>query len=944
VFDAPRSCFFVRAKAFRGGMTLIKPHRMSSRLALSIALCLVTAGCGPKTPPKAATIKSAGPAPGHVTKVRSVEGIDEYVLPNGLRVLLVPDGTQATVTVNVTYFVGSLHEGYGETGMAHLLEHMTFKGTPAHHNIMKLIDSRGGHGNGSTWNDRTNYFETLAANDDNLDWALGLEADRMLHCTIAEDELKTEFSVVRNEFEMGENDPRGVLDERMTSTAYLWHNYGKSTIGSRADIERVPVPSLRAFYTKYYQPDNAMLVVSGKLQEAATLALIEKHFGAIPKPTRTLIPPYSVEPVQDGERAVTLRRNGDVAIVGATYHTVGGASPDYAAVSAAVSILTRKPSGRLYKALVPTKLAANVSGDDHPFRDPGLATFMAEVRDSKTLPKVRDVIVTTVEGLGSAKLDERELERWRNAELKEFDHLFADSESVAVQLSEYAALGDWRTIFAHREHVKSVTLADVARVAKTYFKSSNRTIGEFLPTKAPDRAPLTETPDVAAIVKKVEGGTGAERGEDFTATIDNIEARTERKHLKSGLDAAFVPKKNRGGRVLVGMRFRFGDAKTLTGKAMTARVLGDMLTRGTSKHDYQALRDAEDKARSDIHFFSRPGSLDVQVSSFREPLPEALDLVAEMLTASSFPASEFEVVRQEMLASLEKQLTDPNALAGTELAKITLPWPKEDPRYAMSAAEKIEALKKLTVDEVRALHRDLVGASYGQVVAIGDFDSAALANKLDAAFGSFASKKPYARLEHKAPRVASTTKSIDVKDKEMAAITFGSNLAIKDDHPDYPALLVLGQILGGDLGSRLWMRVREAEGLSYGIQANIEAEALDPVGYLTGYAIVAPQNADRALSSIQDEIRKAAAGAVTNEELTRAKEAWSKALDTNLSRDEYVGEQLLDGLFLKRTLTWWKDLRTKVQAVTAADIARVAKAHIAPDTFVLVKAGDFTKK
>jgi zinc protease len=917
---------------------------MSSRIALSVALCLVTAGCGPKAPPKAATVKSAGPATGHVTKVRSAFGIDEYVLPNGLRVLLVPDGTQATVTVNMTYFVGSLHEGYGETGMAHLLEHMTFKGTPTHHNILKLVDSRGGHGNGTTWNDRTNYYETLAANDDNLDWALGLEADRMLHCTIAEDELKTEFSVVRNEFEMGENDPRGVLDERMTSTAYLWHNYGKSTIGSRADIERVPVVALRAFYSKYYQPDNAMLVVSGKVQEAATLALIEKHFGAIPKPTRTLIPPYSVEPVQDGERAVTLRRNGDVAMVGATYHTVGGASPDYAAISAAVSILTRKPSGRLYKALVPTKLAANVSGDDHAFRDPGLATFMAEVRDPKNVPKVRDVIVANVEGLGSAKLDERELERWRNAELKEFDHLFADSESVAIQLSEYAALGDWRTIFAHREHVNGVTLADVARVAKTYFKASNRTVGEFLPTKTPDRAPLTETPDVAAIVKKIEGGTGAERGEDFTATLEAIEGRTERRKLKSGLDAAFVPKKNRGGRVVVGLRLRFGDAKSLTDKSMAATVLGKLLTRGTTKHDYQSLRDAEDKVRSDIHFASRPGTLDVHVSSFREPLPAALDLVAEMLTSSTFPASEFEIVRQEMLASLEKQLTDPNALAMAEVSKIAVPWPKNDPRYTMSPAEKIDALKKLTVEEVKALHRDLVGASYGQVVGIGDFDPAAVATKLDTAFASFASKKPYARLERRAAPIASTTKGIDVKDKEMAAIVFRSNLAVRDDHPDYPALLILGQILGGDLGSRLWMRVREAEGLSYGIGASISADAFDPVGAALGRAIVAPQNADRAMASITDEIKKAAAGTVSAEELTRAKAAWSKMLDTDLSNDEFVSETLLEGLHEKRTLMWWKDFRTKVQAVTAEDIARVAKAHIAPDAFVLVKAGDFSNK
>ncbi|HEY5950216.1 MAG TPA: pitrilysin family protein, partial [Kofleriaceae bacterium] len=445
----------------------------------------------------AAATKAAPPS--KAKKIRTAFGITEYQLGNGLQVLLFPDATQSTITVNITYLVGSRHEGYGETGMAHLLEHMMFKGSPNHRNVLKLLGEKGAMANGSTWLDRTNYYETLPASQDNLDWTLALEADRMRNASISADDLKTEFSVVRNEFEMGENDPDSILDERIVSTAFLWHNYGKSTIGSRSDIEKVPVPALRAFYEKYYQPDNAVLVVSGKFEENVALASIEKLFGPIGKPNRALNTTYTVEPVQDGERTVTLRRNGDVHVIGLAYHTVAGTSEDFPAVEAAIDVLAREPSGRLYKALIESKLAASMYGYAMPTHDPYVAQFAVQIRDAKNLAKVEKVLLDEVEGLAASKIDDKAIERWRVATLKDLELSMADSSLIAVELSEFAALGDWRTLFAYRDRIKSVTAADVQRVAKTFFKQSNRTSGRFIPTKDADRAPLTETPDVAAV-------------------------------------------------------------------------------------------------------------------------------------------------------------------------------------------------------------------------------------------------------------------------------------------------------------------------------------------------------------------------------------------------------------------------------------------------------------
>src|SRR5579883_1983216 len=246
---------------------------------------------------------SAQTLPQGMTKVTSVEGITEYKLANGLRVLIFPDPSKTTATVNITYLVGSRQEGAGERGMAHLLEHMLFKGSTKHTNIPQELTEHGSRPNGTTSWDRTNYFETFAATDENLRWALDLESDRMVNSFIAKKDLDSEFTVVRNEYESGENSPQSVLFKRVFAAAYDWHNYSNLPIGARSDIENVPIERLQAFYRMYYQPDNAVLLVAGKFDEAKTLALINEDFGKIPRPTRKLPTLYTVEPTQDGERS-----------------------------------------------------------------------------------------------------------------------------------------------------------------------------------------------------------------------------------------------------------------------------------------------------------------------------------------------------------------------------------------------------------------------------------------------------------------------------------------------------------------------------------------------------------------------------------------------------------------------------------------------------------------
>src|SRR5260221_4394447 len=326
-------------------------------------------------------------------KIQSIEGVTEYRLPNGLRVLTLPDPGIDTVTVHITYLVGSRHEGYGEKGMAHLLEHMLFKGSKRFPNIKEQFSQRGARWNGTTSSDRTTYFESFGASDANLEWAIAREADRMVNSFVRKSDLDSEMTVVRNEFEMGENNPGSILLQRMQQLAFPWHNYGNAIIGQRADLEQVPIDRLQAFYRTWYQPDNALLIVAGRFDEKRALDLVVKHFGKIKKPTRVFPAFYTQEPTQDGERAVTLRRAGDNPMVQALYRVPAGSHPDYPAIDILVHVLGDVPTGRLHRALVQKGPASFAWGGERGLYDPGFMYFGASLSKDGDINSAREALL-----------------------------------------------------------------------------------------------------------------------------------------------------------------------------------------------------------------------------------------------------------------------------------------------------------------------------------------------------------------------------------------------------------------------------------------------------------------------------------------------------------------------------------------------------------------------
>lgn len=881
-----------------------------------------------------------------IKKVTSIEGITEYRLANGMKVLLFPDPSKPTVTVNLTIFVGSRHEGYGEAGMAHLLEHMLFKGTPTHKNIPELLKNRGADFNGTTWVDRTNYYETLPAGDENLEFAIALEADRMMNSNVLGDDLKSEMTVVRNEFERGENDPTSILMQRMLAVAYEWHNYGKSTIGNRADIERVPIENLREFYHRFYQPDNAMLVVAGTFDQQKALAFINKYFGKIPRPQRQLNATYTEEPEQDGERLVRLKRVGDVGVVGLAYHIPAGGHADFPAIEIMEGILTAESSGRLYKSLVETKRASSVFGVAFSWHDPGIMLLMAEVAPGNEPDLVLDGMIDTIDELVKDGVTDQEVERIRQQILKQRELAAANTSRLAIRLSEWAAQGDWRLYFLHRDRLEKVNAADVHRVAKTYLKADNRTIGQFLPTKSPDRSPIPQTLDLASTIGDYKGRSETATGEAFDVSPANIDKRTRRETLPSGIPVALVEKKTRGQSVNIRIRLKYGDEKNLQGLAKAAELLPDLMTRGTKKLSYQELLDALDKHRVRLSADGSPGEINFAVQTTREHLPAAWDLLRQVIREPALSEKEFALIKQEQVAEIEKQLTDPQALATTTVRKHVSPYPSDDPRYVASVPEELERTKAASLDDVKKLYSEYVGGENGEVAIVGDFSGDEALKALGEIFSDWKASASYERLKTSVPPgLKGGSQDINTPDKANADYFAATVFPMRDDSPDYPALVIGNFVLGGgSLSSRLGDRVRQKEGLSYGVGSFIRASSFDERTAFSLYAISNPENIPKVKAAIREELERLLKDGVTAEELETAKKGFLQNLQVSRTDDGGLAGTLATNLAANRTMEYYANLEKGIKDLTPEKVQKTLAKYIDPQNLFVVAAGDFSKK
>lgn len=913
--------------------------------------------------------------PPGVQKKASVGGITEYQYPNGLRVLLYPDPANPKVTVNMVYLVGSRHEGYGETGMAHLLEHMDFIETTNGRQIKNEIVARGAAWNGTTSYDRTNYYETVPATDDNLKWALGLETDRMVNVKFTKNILDTEMTVVRNEFERGENSPQSILQERVAATAFLWHNYGKSTIGSKDDLEKVPVDRLEAFYHKYYQPDNAVLVITGRLDEAKTLQFVADSVGKLPRPTRQLDQTYTVEPAQDGERFVELRRVGQNPSLIVAYHSPAAGHPDAAAFQVLTGIMSGGgggrggrgggggAEGRLTKALVDNKLADSAGMRFEQLHDPGLVEFTASLNRDQSLDAAKKAILDTIAGIVAEPPTKQEVDRVKAGMLRNLENALSDAQSLGVNvLTTPISQGDWRLMFLQHDRLQKVTPEDLVRVAKTYFKASNRTVGYYIPDANPDRTVVPDTPDLGATLANYKSSVTIKQGEAFDPSPSNIEKRVTRSKLPNGMKIVMLSKQTENSRVSAVIELRFGDAATLKGRNSAAQFAGALLMRGTKNRTPQQIRDELQKLNATVQVsggggggfgggrggrgggFGGGGGLsgaNANISAPAENFVAAMKIAVELLKEPAYPKKDFDQMLQQRIKALEVVPTEPTQLGAELLSRHLTPWSQSDVMYPATREQQLAELKKLTLDDVKRFHDQFYGANHGVFAMVGPVDQAATQKAVADLLGGWNTSMAYKPIVAAFKKAPAINTKIETPDKANAQFEAGVRFQMSENDPDYPAMLLAGYMFGGPITSHVSDRIRNREGLSYGANARVAIPTEGDAAMLSGTVSLNPVNGPKVEFSFTDELAKTLKSGFTATEVAEAKKAYLDSRMIARAQDQSLLTVLASHEQEGRTMKWDEQLEQKIQALTPEQISAVFRKHIDPASLSIVKAGDF---
>ena len=882
----------------------------------------------------------AQPLPPGMQSVTSVEGIDEYRLPNGLQVLLVPDDSKPTTTVNITYRVGSRHENYGETGMAHLLEHMLFKGTPKQEKLLDALQKRGMSANGSTSFDRTNYFASFSASDDNLQWYLGLLADVMVNSYVARKDLDTEMTVVRNEMESGENNPSRILLQRTMALMFDWHHYGNSIIGARADVENVDIQRLQAFYRTYYQPDNATLIVSGKFKPARVLAWVAGAFGKIPKPTRKLPVLYTLDAAQDGPRSVTLRRSGGAPMSYVGYHVPAGATKDFSAVELLAIVLGDTPTGRLHKRLTQKQLAADTGAFAWSLADPSALFMIAQLAPGQDVDKAQAELLATVESVRAEPITADELARAQLKWMTNWEMSFSNPETVGVSLSESVALGDWRLFFLKRDWVRALTVADLQRVAEQYLVADNRTLATYLPTDKPQRAPALAQVDVAQVMQAFKPQAAAAKVPAFEATPANIDARTQTFTL-GGLKAALLPKATRGDAVQAVLTLHYGDPASLAGQNEVGEAVAALLDTGTKTLTREQIEDRLDKLKTQLGVSAGAGRVTLTLSSRREHLPAAIALVADLLRYPVFPADALSERTRQTLSGIEQRRKEPNAVAQNAVARLGNPYPRGDVRYARTFEEMVEDANAVTVDKLRAFHARFYGAGHAEFAAVGAMDASAVKAALQAGFADWKNPSAFARVPQPLIAVKPERLVLLTPDKQNAYMLVRLGLPLNDTDADYPALTIANQIVGSGGSSRLWKRIREGDGLSYGVGSSVQWSNLDANSPWQASAIYAPQNRARIEAAFQEEIARALKDGLTAQELAEAKSSVLAFRRLSRAQDAAVAGALANNLYLGRSFVIAAQVDAAIEKLTLEQVNAALRKYLTPERFVSAFAGDF---
>ncbi len=887
-------------------------------------------------------------------------GIEEYRLCNGMKVLVSEQRAAPVVAFMVLYHVGSRNEAVGYTGATHLLEHMLFKGTPTFNAqrgtaIARVLHRVGAVFNATTWFDRTNYFAAVPR--EYLELVMRIEADRMRHALIRDEDREQERIVVRNELERGENDPLNVLEIHTWATAFREHPYHHPTIGWRSDVENVSTERLREFYDTFYWPNNATAILVGDFDREAAFQWLRRYFGAIPPSPHPIPEVYTVEPPQEGERRFVIRRAGEVGALMLGYHIPEARHPDIYPLAVLARLLAGGVTTRLYQRLVDGELAIQVRAAASHLRDPGLFEITAVVRPGVEHGVVERAIREEIARLQDQPVSAAELERAKNKIAAETFYARDGALHFAFALGEAEASADWRWFIEYVPNVRRVTASDVQRVAQTYLYEDNLTVGWFVPKSSPSGSSaacgMGPGPRPAAFNSGSAGPWG-ESGEVPFVVSRRAESvlgrsfaeRVVQKDLSNGIRVLVLenqanPTVEIRGALFAGRIFEPREQPEL------AAVTASLLMRGTERRNKLEIAAALEDVGAEMHIGANRFLVTLSATGLSQDAERLLGILAEVLREPAFPREELERLRQQLIGQIRRSQESTSVRALERFSQLV--YDRSSPFYELSAAERVASLEGMTVEQVQQFYRAHYDPRSLILVVVGDVRAPAVLEFIEREFGVWRPavtrfedpRRAWAQRPRASLPDAPLRDIVYMPEKANVDIVMGHAGRLRRTDPEYLAAVIGNAALGySTLSSRLGVRVRDQEGLTYGIISRFfEPSFLDgPWGVSV---TVNPGNVERALAVTEQVLAQYVAEGITPEELEDEKSAFVGSFLVGLGTNGGIASQLLMAEVYGFGPAYLDQLPEQVRALTQEEVNAAIRAYVHPERLITVIAGEY---
>lgn len=896
-------------------MSLI-PRRLPLAVFLAVQMLMPAAEAAGKT--EAAVPKAEAEAGGFAS----------YRLANGFKIILAPFPSAASVRVELLVKTGSKQEGYGETGMAHLLEHMLFKSAGPRADLKRDLTALGATWNGTTSTDRTNYFEVVAAEPEKVDEVLRLEADRFIRASFTKAHLTSEMTVVRNELERNDNDPGSVVMRALQRQSYFWHGYGRPTIGARSDIEDAPFEALQAFHRKHYRPDNAALIVTGNFDAQRVLALASRLFAEARNPAE----PKPATWTREEPRAVINRSElflpAGTTIAASGWKLPGMRDRSLYAFDLGVSAICAQDWGSLRKDLVlERKLAVSARCGAQFQPDYSLLVGSASAGKDADAEALGRALREHLETAARQGITQEQLERARQAELNGYERLASNHESVASLLSRAEVAGDWRLFFWQRDRARDVTLEEVNAALRKWVVPTNRADVLLRHGDQPEVPAWTAAPAAQELVAGGQWPALAEVSDPIPGSAAELGRATTRIPLDGeAAKAALIARKTQGKLAWISLNNDYGNVQALSGRRVACNFGSSLLAYGGGGLDRDQL-DARLEALQAQWSLSL-GEITLEVP--RKNAEAALDILLSAWASPSLPKNEFERLKAATVARLEAALKDPAAVAANQATLRFDNYPDGHPNQPWPLDRQLAAVRATTYEQTRQCVADLHGIANVRLAAVGDFTP----NDVQAIWGKVArlpkSPVPYERIREEAAPTAVDTAPIVVRmpAKPNASVVGQALLPITDDSPDFPALRIAAKVLGGDADSRIWQRLREKEGLAYGAGVSLAGRSFDPRSSFRLQASAASPQADAALASLKAELERALQDGFSEQEVERAKRTWLEERKTGLRSEKGFVGVLSAGLENGHDYAWIAQYDAQISRLSAAEVTAVFRKYL----------------